>query len=98
MSCDRILIVGFGFFGSGLDDFPLVAIHSFCDIPGIDEEGNELENPLIINPMICNDHGGIDPAKHILCKRGRFQLKRVFSERGKGWDIGIVIEKNCPFF
>ena len=98
MSCNKISIRGIGIFGSGFDDFFLVSVHSLCDIPRIDDEGGEFHNPPIIDTMVCDDDGRVDPAKQLICQRRGFQLKRVFSERGKGRDIGIVIENHGPFF
>ncbi len=70
MSHNQISARGVGIFGSGLDDFLLVSDQSFCDISGIDDEGNEFDNPLIINAMIRNDYSRINLAEHLLCERG----------------------------
>jgi len=70
MSRNQISERGVGIFRSSLDDFLLVSDQSFRDISGIDDEGDELDNPFIIDAMVRNDDGGINPAEYLLGERG----------------------------
>ena len=70
MSRNQISERGVGIFRSSLDDFLLVSDQSFRDISGIDDEGDELDNPFIIDAMVRNDDGGINPAEYFLGERG----------------------------
>jgi len=70
MSRNQISERGVGIFRSSLYDFLLVSDQSFRDISGIDDEGDELDNPFIIDAMVRNDDGGINPAEYFLGERG----------------------------